>query len=144
GQHGAAVAKVEPLRGARNSSLGRQNGDSADHIITFNRGTRAVAPDLTKPEGFAVAHRLAQRSDVIVEALRPGVMGKFGLSYEQVGNTNPDVIYLSVNGFGSTGPNSTLPVTDAVIQALSGLMTVNRSADGVPNRLAMIPVDVVT
>jgi crotonobetainyl-CoA:carnitine CoA-transferase CaiB-like acyl-CoA transferase len=57
---------------------------------------------------------------------------------------NPDVIYLSVTGFGQKGPNASRPVTDAVIQAYSGLMTVNLDKDGLPQRLNMIPVDVIT
>jgi crotonobetainyl-CoA:carnitine CoA-transferase CaiB-like acyl-CoA transferase len=71
-------------------------------------------------------------------------MAKYGLAYEETKAANPGIVYLSINGFGSHGPNAMLPVTDAVIQAFSGLMTVARSSDGVPNRLTMIPVDVVT
>jgi crotonobetainyl-CoA:carnitine CoA-transferase CaiB-like acyl-CoA transferase len=71
-------------------------------------------------------------------------MAKYGLAYEHAKAVNAEIIYLSINGFGSLGPDHMLPVTDAVIQAFSGLMTVSRSSDGVPNRLTMIPVDVVT
>ena len=92
----------------------------------------------------AVTHKMAAECDVIVEAFRPGVMAKFGLDYESVKKVNPNVIYLSVTGFGQTGPNKDLPVTDAVIQAFSGLMTVNKDSQGLPNRLNMIPIDVTT
>lgn len=143
-QHGADVIKVEPIAGDWGRSLGRPYGEHTAHSIAFNRGKRSIALDLTKPRGLAVARRLMRQSDVLVEAFRPGVMAKFGLAYEDAKLANPGIIYLSINGFGSQGPNALLPVTDAVIQAFSGLMTVARSNDGVPNRLTMIPVDVVT
>ena len=100
--------------------------------------------DMKNPDAQAVARKIAEKADIIVEAFRPGVMAKFGLSYDMVKEFNPNVIYLSVTGFGQQGPNMNLPVTDAVIQAYSGLMTVNKDKDGLPQRLNMIPVDVTT
>lgn len=143
-QHGADVIKVEPPDGDWGRTLGKMYGDMCAHSIAFNRGKRSLAMDMKAPEAQAIAKKMAAECDVIVEAFRPGVMAKFGLSYEQVCEFNPNVIYLSVTGFGQTGPNSKLPVTDAVIQAFSGLMTVNKDSQGLPNRLNMIPVDVVT
>lgn len=143
-QHGADVIKVEPISGDWGRTLGRPYGQHTAHSIAFNRGKRSIALDLTRPRGLDVARILMQRSDVVIEAFRPGVMTKFGLAYEDAKAANPGIIYLSINGFGSRGPNAMLPVTDAVIQAFSGLMTIARSSDGVPNRLTMIPVDVVT
>ena len=143
-QHGADVIKVEPISGDWGRTLGRPYGQHTAHSIAFNRGKRSIALDLTNPRGLDVARLLMQRSDVAIEAFRPVVMTKFGLAYEDANAANPGIIYLSINGFGSRGPNAMLPVTDAVIQAFSGLMTVARSSDGEPNRLTMIPVDVVT
>lgn len=143
-QHGADVIKVEPVSGDWGRTLGRPYGQNTAHSIAFNRGKRSIALDLTKPTGLEVAQRLTKKCDVLIEAFRPGVMAKCGLAYEETKAANPGVVYLSINGFGSHGPNAMLPVTDAVIQAFSGLMTVARSSDGVPNRLTMIPVDVVT
>jgi crotonobetainyl-CoA:carnitine CoA-transferase CaiB-like acyl-CoA transferase len=143
-QHGADVIKVEPIAGDWGRTLGRPYGQNTAHSIAFNRGKRSIALDLTKPRGLEVARMLMKQSDVVIEAFRPGVMAKYGLAYEDAKAANPGIIYLSINGFGSQGPNAMLPVTDAVIQAFSGLMTVARSSDGVPNRLTMIPVDVVT
>lgn len=143
-QHGANVMKVEPLAGDWGRGLGATYNDQCAHSIAFNRGKRSLAMDMKNPDALAAARRIAEKADVIVEAFRPGVMAKFGLSYDQVKAVNPDVIYLSVTGFGQTGPNSDRPVTDAVIQAYSGLMTVNRDKDGLPQRLNMIPVDVTT
>ncbi len=143
-QHGANVLKIEPPDGDWGRTLGAMYGDQCAHFIAFNRGKRSLALDMKSPEAQAITRKIAEKADVIVEAFRPGVMAKFGLSYEQVKEFNPTVIYLSVTGFGQTGPNSKLPVTDAVIQAFSGLMTVNKDKDGLPQRLNMIPVDVTT
>ena len=143
-QHGADVIKAEPVAGDWGRTLGRPYGQNTAHSIAFNRGKRSIALDLTKPRGLEVARTLMKQSDVVIEAFRPGVMAKYGLAYEDAKAANPGIIYLSINGFGSQGPNAMLPVTDAVIQAFSGLMTVARSSDGVPNRLTMIPIDVVT
>lgn len=143
-QHGANVMKIEPPEGDWGRTLGATYDDQCAHSIAFNRGKRSLAMDLKNPDAQAAARRMAEKADIIVEAFRPGVMAKFGLSYAQVKEFNPDVIYLSVTGFGQTGPNSNRPVTDAVIQAYSGLMTVNRDKDGIPQRLNMIPIDVIT
>ena len=143
-QHGANVLKIEPPEGDWGRTLGAVYGDQCAHSIAFNRGKRSLAMDMKQPEAQAAARKIAEKADVIVEAFRPGIMAKFGLSYDMVKEFNPNVIYLSVTGFGQSGPNSKLPVTDAVIQAFSGLMTVNRDKDGLPQRLNMIPVDVTT
>lgn len=143
-QHGANVMKIEPPEGDWGRTLGATYEDQCAHSIAFNRGKRSLAMDMKNPDAQAAARRMAEKADVIVEAFRPGVMAKFGLSYDQVKEFNPEVIYLSVTGFGQTGPNSYRPVTDAVIQAYSGLMTVNRDKDGLPQRLNMIPIDVIT
>lgn len=143
-QHGAEVIKVEPLSGDWGRGLGRPLGEHTAHSIAFNRGKRSISLDLTKPGGIDICRRLVKRSDVIIEAFRPGVMSRYGLGYDDVRSANQQIVYCSVNGFGSVGPSKMLPVTDAVIQAYSGLMTVNRSEDGIPGRLAITPIDVMT
>ncbi|MSO76861.1 MAG: CoA transferase [Alphaproteobacteria bacterium] len=143
-QHGADVTKIEPLEGDWGRSLGKMYGDLCAHAISFNRGKRSIALDLKNPEGLAVAQKLAGEADVVVESFRPGVMARFGLGYEDVRKTNPKVVYLSVTGFGQAGPRSKLPVTDSVIQAFSGWMSINRDGDGTPQRIGMIAIDVMT
>ncbi|MCK1359939.1 CoA transferase [Bradyrhizobium sp. 199] len=115
-QHGADAVKVEPISGDWGRTLGRPYGENTAHSIAFNRGKRSIALDLTKPRGLEAARILIKTSDVVIEAFRPGVMTKYGLAYENAKATNPGIVYLSINGFGSHGPNATLPVTDAVIQ----------------------------
>ncbi len=143
-QHGADVIKIDPPAGDWGRTMGALYGDHCAHSIAFNRGKRSLALDLKQPEAQEIARKLAAECDIVVEAFRPGVMGKFGLSYDEVKEINPNVIYLSVTGFGQAGPNRDLPVTDAIIQAFSGFMTINRDSQGLPNRVNMVPIDVVT
>jgi len=143
-QHGANVIKLEPLEGEWGRTLGKLYGDFCATSVAFNRGKRSIALDLKHPEGQRVARALAAKADVVVESFRPGVMGRFGLGYDDVKAENPDVVYLSVTGFGQDGPYSDLPVTDSVIQAFSGWMSINRDGDGTPQRIGMIAVDVMT
>ena len=143
-QHGADVIKIDPLDGDWGRSMGALYGDHCAHSIAFNRGKRSIALDMKQPEAREVTKKMAAECDVVVEAFRPGIMAKFGLSYDDVKKINPNVIYLSVTGFGQKGPNNGLPVTDAIIQAFSGFMTINRDSQGLPNRVNMIPIDVTT
>ena len=143
-QHGADVVKLEPLDGDWGRTLGKVYGDLCASAVTFNRGKRSLALDLKHEEGLAIAQKLAAEADVVVESFRPGVMGRFGLGYEDVKSRNPNVIYLSVTGFGQQGPYRDLPVTDSVIQAFSGWMSINKDKDGIPQRIGMIAVDVMT
>lgn len=143
-QHGANVIKVEPPEGDWGRTLGKVYGDHCAHSVVFNRGKRSIAIDLKVDEGRSLAHKLASDADVVVESFRPGVMSRFGLGYGDLKKVNSEVIYLSVTGFGQQGPNRNLPVTDAVIQAFSGLMSINRDEQGNPQRIGMIAVDVMT
>ena len=80
----------------------------------------------------------------MLESYRPGVMARFGLDYDSVRRDNPNVIYLSVTGYGQIGPNRTHPVTDTVMQGYAGLMSVNRDGNGIPQRIGIIAIDVMT
>jgi crotonobetainyl-CoA:carnitine CoA-transferase CaiB-like acyl-CoA transferase len=143
-QHGANVIKIEPLDGDWGRTLGKEYGDLCAHAVAFNRGKRSIAIDMKHPEGIALARKLAVKADVVVESFRPGVMKKFGLSHEDLKAENPAQVYLSVTGFGQDGPYNTLPVTDSVIQAFSGWMSINKDERGTPQRIGMIAVDVMT
>ena len=143
-QYGATVNKIEPLDGDWGRTLGKLYGDSCAHFVAFNRGKRSLALDLKSAEGLAVAQKLAYEADIVLESFRPGVMARFGLDYETVVKHRPDSIYLSVSGFGQQGPYNKLPVTDSVIQAFSGLMSINKDELGNPQRIGMIAIDVMT
>ncbi|TMV13141.1 CaiB/BaiF CoA transferase family protein [Arenibacterium halophilum] len=142
--HGAEVIKVEPLKGEWGRTLGRAYGSHTAHSIAFNRGKKSLAVDLKNPEILAAVKSLARSADIIAESFRPGVMARFGLSYDQLTRDNTGLIYLSISGFGQTGPYVERPVTDAVIQAFSGWMTMNADSRGVPQRSRMVAMDVMT
>jgi len=143
-QYGADVIKIEPIDGDWGRTLGKTYEDFCAHAVALNRGKRSIALDLKHEGGLAVAQRLARDADIIVESFRPGVMGRFGLGYDDIVKDNPQVIYLSVTGFGQRGPRRDLPVTDAVIQAFSGLMSINRDVQGAPQRISMVAIDMIT
>jgi crotonobetainyl-CoA:carnitine CoA-transferase CaiB-like acyl-CoA transferase len=143
-QQGAEVTKIEPIDGDWGRTLGKMYGDTCAHGIIFNRGKRSISLNMKEKKAQELVLKAATEADVVVESFRPGVMGRFGLSYEDVKKVNPNVIYLSVTGFGQEGPNNKLPVTDSVIQAFSGWMSINRDENGTPQRIGMIAVDVMT
>ncbi len=142
--HGATVVKVEPPDGDWGRAIGRRHGDFSAYGVAFNRGKKSLAVDLKRAEGRDVVARLVSRADVIVENNRPGVLARLGLDYEQVRLGNSDVIYVSITGFGQDGPNRDLPATDSILQAYSGLMSANRDAAGMPQRISVLVIDVVT
>src|SRR5262245_54837686 len=142
--NGADVVKVEPPDGDWGRSIGKRHGDFSAYAIAFNRGKRSVAIDLKRPEGRDIVAQLVARADVVIENNRPGVLARFKLDYEQVRASNPGVVYVSVTGFGQDGPNKDMPATDSILQAYSGLMSVNRDATGMPQRINVLVIDVVT
>jgi len=143
-RHGASVVKLEPLAGDWGRRVGKTYGDNCAYGMAFNRGKRSLALDLKNPEGKKIALRLANAADVVIENNRPGVTARLGLDYDTVRRENPTVIYLSITGFGQTGPNANLPATDSVMQAFSGLMSVNKDAAGLPQRINLLAIDVAT
>lgn len=143
-QHGAEVIKVEPIGGDWGRALGKRYGDFSAFGAVYNRGKKSVALDLKAEAGIAAAKQLAAEADVILESFRPGVMARFGLDYDTVVKSNPSVVYLSVSGYGQDGPYSKQPVTDSVMQAFSGLMSVNQDYRGVPQRIQVIAIDILT
>ena len=143
-QHGATVIKLEPLEGDWGRTLGKRYDDLSAQAIVFNRGKKSLAVDLKTGQGRDIARRLASDSDVVLESYRPGVMSRLGLGYEDIRAMRPDVIYLSISGFGQRGPYSGLPVTDSVIQAFSGWMTLHKDPDGTPTRSGITAIDVMT
>lgn len=142
--HGADVVKVEPLDGDWGRYIGRTYEDFSAHAIAFNRAKRSIALDLKSPAGRGVAQKLAGQADIVVEAFRPGVMDRFGLGYDEVKAQRPDLVYCSVSGYGQEGPNQDRKVSDSIIQAFSGMMIMNKDNLGMPQRVGMIAVDVMT
>ena len=143
-QNGADVIKVEPPGGDWGRTIGARYGDFCAYNVAFNRGKRSLAVDLKSELGLDVTRRLLQAADVVVENYRPGVLQRFALDYATLRATNPEVVYVSITGFGQTGPRASLPATDAILQSFSGLMSVNRGNDGMPHRVNVLLIDVAT
>ena len=132
---GASVIKVEALE-----------GDSFRELPGFfgwNRGKRSIAVNLKTPEGSRIVHRLAERADVVMENMRPGVAERLGVGYEGLSAINPRLVYSSVTAFGSSGPDSDRPGFDPIFQALGGLMTL-QGFGGPPVYLRTAPTDYYT
>ena len=99
----------------------------------YFRGKLAYARAFARtPEGVAVVKRLASTADIVIENYRPGIADAIGLGSEELRATNPRLIYVSVNAFGSRGPWRSRPGTDPVVQAMSGVMSVTGERDGGP------------
>jgi crotonobetainyl-CoA:carnitine CoA-transferase CaiB-like acyl-CoA transferase len=133
GDLGADVIKVEPPAGdaARHSGAPFREPGFSGFLAQFNRNKRSIVLDLKTPEGKGVARRLAERVDVVVENFRPGVADRLGVGWEQLRERNPGLVYLSVNGFGSNGPDAQLPAYDHVVQGFTGMMP-TQGGDGPP------------
>ena len=142
GDQGADVIKVEAFTGdMMRRGLPQSNG-LGSAFTTMNRNKRSLCLDLQKPQGKEVAQRLIQSSDVVVENFRPGVMDRLGLGYDQFRNTQPKLVYASINGVGAYGPYANRRVYDAVIQAISGFASLK--GDGAPEMVNSLVCDKVT
>ena len=122
GDMGAQVIKVEPRDGGDPFRGWEEHGYSS-HFRCVNRNKRSITLDLQTDEGREILLRLADRSDVLIENHRPGVMNRLGADYKSVAARNPKIIYCSISGFGETGPASDLPGYDTIGQARSGLLS---------------------
>ena len=142
--YGANVIKLEPPGGDWSRGLGSVYGSHSALDVACNRGKRSLVLDMKLAQGKQAARGLADKCDVIIESFRPGVVQRLGLGYEDVRHTNPKVVYLSVSGFGQEGPNATRAGTDMVMQAYSGMMSLNRDGHGKPNRVTYLVADTVT
>jgi crotonobetainyl-CoA:carnitine CoA-transferase CaiB-like acyl-CoA transferase len=146
GDQGADVIKVEPLEGgdATRSSAQRRGGFSTS-FLNNNRNKRSLALDLKAAAGRRVLLRLCEKADVFVQNFRPGVVERLGLDEPAVRAIAPRIVYVSISGFGEVGPYAQKPVYDPIIQAYSGLATVQAGADDVrPRMLRTILPDKLT
>jgi succinate---hydroxymethylglutarate CoA-transferase len=146
---GAEVIKIENPDGGDDTRKGagpRAGGETGEShfFMTYNRGKRSVALDFTKPAGQAIVHKLLANADVMIENFRPGVLKKYGLDYAGLAAKYPKLIYLSISAYGQTGPLSDRPGYDPVLQAESGMMSVNGEANGEGLRHAIAIVDTMT
>jgi crotonobetainyl-CoA:carnitine CoA-transferase CaiB-like acyl-CoA transferase len=147
GDLGADVIKIEaPGRGDDTRQWGppfTKSGMSA-YFISANRNKRSVTLNLKSDEGMQILKDLLKISDVVVDNFRVGTLEKMGLSYEEMQEIKPDIIYCTITGFGYSGPYSHKPGYDFIVQALSGLMSLTGPVDGRPQRVGVAIADLLT
>ena len=137
GDLGAEVIKVEHPRGGdgiRQAGTTFPEGESA-LFLAINRNKKDLTLALDKPGGQEILKRLIERADVLIENFRPDIGRQYQLEYEQVRVIRPDIIYLSITGFGEDGPYCLKPGTDHVFQGLSGLTTISGQPGQGPMRI---------
>ena len=137
------MIKVEPLTGDPT------RGNNGKTIISptfsvINRNKRSIALDLKTPEGVELLLKLAETCDILLQNFRPGVVDRLGIGYEAVKAVKPDIIYVSSSGFGAVGPRAARRVYDPIIQAVSGLASIQADAAGRPKMLRIIVPDKLT
>jgi crotonobetainyl-CoA:carnitine CoA-transferase CaiB-like acyl-CoA transferase len=149
---GADVIKVE-RKGSGDDTRGWGppfvEGADGEHIgaayfHSANRGKRSIEADFEDEEGRRIVHKLAKRSDVLIENFKVGGLAKFGLDYKSLASENPRLIYCSVTGFGQDGPDAKRAGYDLMAQGMGGLMDLTGFADGPPTRVGVAISDIFT
>ncbi len=143
GDLGADVLKVEAPEGDSIRGQGAMKDGLSTYFAQFNRNKRSIVLDLRQPAGREVLARLIQRSDVLVENFRPGVLARMGFTGERLRELRPSLVTCAINGFGSTGPYRDRPAFDFIAQALSGFMAVNGREDDPPLRSGLPVSDLI-
>jgi len=141
---GADVIKVEPPEGDLVRHLGANRGGLTATFVSANRSKRCLAIDLKAPDGLAALKRLVPTVDVFVQNFRPGAIERMGLGEAEVRRLRQDIVYVSISGFGETGPYAHKRVYDPVIQALSGLAAIQADSAGRPRMVRTIIPDKTT
>ncbi len=141
---GADVVKVEqPKGGDRMRLLGHRIGGIGALWAGVNRGKRSLVVDLTHPDGLSVLRDLTATADVFIQNFRPGVAERLGIDEASLRAGNPDLVYVSVSGFGESGPYIDQKSYDYVVQMLSGMAAL-QGGDGTPQLIRNIVIDKVT
>jgi formyl-CoA transferase len=131
---GADVIKVETPQGDVTRRLPPLLTKVSFAHGTINRNKRSLSLDLGRPEGSGIFLKLAAKADIVVENFKAGTMDEWGVGYQAVRAVKPDIVYVSVTGWGQFGPYSNRPGYDPIAQAVSGFMSLNGSVDGPPTK----------
>ncbi len=143
GDLGADIIKVEAPEGDSVRNQGAVKDGLSWYFAQFNRNKRSLRLDLRKPDAKHILGRLIERSDVLVENFRPGVLDRLGFDDARLNALRPSLVVCSINGFGSTGPYKDRPAFDFIAQAMSGFMSVNGGPDDPPLRSGLPISDLV-
>ena len=128
---GAEVIKVEPPSGdyIREMTWPIVEGVSLMHLHV-NRGKRSIVMDLRQPEDVATFKELAKKSDVVVEAMRPGGLARRGVGYGQLKELNPKLVFCTISGYGMTGPYRDLPAHGIAFDTWAGIVSPQVNEEG--------------
>ena len=130
GDQGADVIKVEvPGVGDHTRAVGVQRHGLSSNFLNINRSKRSITINLKSTQGRVVLEKLASNADVLIQNFRPGVVERLGVSYSEISTVAPNIIYVSMSGFSERGPLAKKPVYEPIIQAISGLATVQAGSD---------------
>ena len=143
---GATVIKIEKPDGGdevRHHAQPYVNGESLP-FHAYNRGKRSVVLDLRTEDGIRTLHALAETADVLIHNLRPGVAASIGIDGEQFCAAHPQIVYCEVSGFGQNGPLSGEPAYEPLMQAITGLVSINGDPAGPPSRVPLSITDLGT
>src|SRR6478672_1137256 len=135
GDLGADVVKVEPTGGEwqRHTSAGGAQGNEVNaSFLSLNRNKRSLAIDLKSERGRALLLDLVEKSDVFLQNYRPGVAERLGVDYVSIAAVNPAIVYVSISGYGESGPYVARPGQDLLLQAMAGGLYSGGSADRPP------------
>ena len=141
---GADVIKVEPPGGDEMRQWPPFVDGESVYFVSCNRGKRSISLDLKSDEGRDVFERLLATADILVENYRPGTLERMGLGWERVHEAYPTLVWVSISGYGRSGPRAAAPAYDSMIQAYIGLMGISGERDRPPIRCAGSPIDIAT
>lgn len=143
--HGAEVVKVEhPRRPEPTRTIGSERDGVSVYFAATQRGKRSLTLDLKTPLGREIFMKLAERSDVVVESFRPGVVGRLGVDYEAVRAVKDDIVYASISAFGQDGPLKDRPAHDLAVSAMSGVLANSRDESGRPVIPGLVAADMLS
>lgn len=142
---GATVVKVEAPGGDETRAWGPPfTGGESGYFLSVNRGKRSLAVDLKNPAGANLVRELALKADVLVENFKTGDLQRYGLDYEGLAPLNRRLVYLSITGYGQTGPRAHEAGYDAAMQAQTGFMAMTGEPGGGSVKLPVALIDVLT
>ncbi len=153
GDLGAEIIKIEkPQEGDDTRNWGppylkdKDGNDTTEsaYYLSANRNKKSVTIDIATPEGQALIHALAAKSDVLIHNFKPGGLDKYGLGFAAIHEKHPRLIYTAISGFGQDGPLASEPGYDLMAQAMGGLMGHTGTPDGDPTKAGVALVDVMT